>query len=540
MHGRKRRRTSEPESPVARNPLDAMKRRNFLIAGIAAGTSALAGAGGFLWLKRRRRGRRNKAVAAAYVGDATPLKEINDSEIFDVCIVGSGPAGVALGTQLAKAGLRTLMLEGGLAPGKDPRYAALSVAEASGDAAYPLQSTRFLAPGGTTAIWTGNTPRLRPIDFQVNAYTPEGAAWPIDYETIEPYYGRAEQMLRTRGDGQAYGIPRSTPLPPEDKPGNALARQMLARLDIPSLTTFKSDGPDGGPVRVGRDLLPDFVALAPATLVLGAVARRFQSSGGESIDSVLVQEIGGAPRPLMARAYVLAAGAVESARRLLLSTSDRSPNGIGNDFDQVGRRFHEHPGVRVEGYVSIAPGDDQQVYQMARSYKFYEAFKREGLGSITLRIKLDRREETDRVASLELGAALEMYPAPDNRVTLSPHRDPLGDPIAHLQFSFSPQDHATMARARGLLHDIATKLQARNLQAPPDVQWAHHHLGTVPMGVDPRTSVVDANLRVHGMKNLFVLTSGNFVTSGPANPTLTIVALAHRLAEHLVGELAAH
>jgi choline dehydrogenase-like flavoprotein len=517
-----------------------MKRRNFLIGSVAAaGTSALAGAGGYLWLRRRAR-RKDKILAAAYEGKVTALKDLKENDTFDVCIVGSGPAGVTLGTELAKAGVRTLILEAGVPPGQDSRYAGLAMAEVSGDAEYPLTTTRILAPGGTSAIWSGGTPRLRPIDFQVNSYTPEGASWPIDYDTIEPYYGRAEHTLRVGGDGPGYGLRRSTPVPIEDKDGNLIAKQMLARVDIPSINTFRSVGPDGGPIRVGRDLLPGFVALPLATFVDGAVARQFQGADGETIDSVVVQEIGGTPRTIRARIYVVASGAVESARRLLLSKSDKHPNGIGNDFDQVGRRFHEHPAYHIESSINITPGADKQTYQMARAHKFYESFKQEGLGGIILRIRVDRPEEGSRVAQLKLAAELEMYPEATNRVTLSTtQNDPLGDPVAHLHLSYSPQDRATIARAHGLMEDIARKLQATNIQEPSEVFWGHHHMGTVSMGNDPRTSVVDANLRVHGTKNLFVVSSGNFVTSGPANPTLLIVALAHRLADHLATELGA-
>jgi choline dehydrogenase-like flavoprotein len=89
-----------------------------------------------------------------------------------------------------------------------------------------------------------------------------------------------------------------------------------------------------------------------------------------------------------------------------------------------------------------------------------------------------------------------------------------------------------------LVVSLYRRLGAKDITELP-THWGHHHLGTVRMGANPRTSVVDADHCVHGVRNLFVLTSGNFVTSGPANPTLLIVALAHRLAEHLSARMTA-
>jgi choline dehydrogenase-like flavoprotein len=206
----------------------------------------------------------------------------------------------------------------------------------------------------------------------------------------------------------------------------------------------------------------------------------------------------------------------------------------------VGRRFTEHLAINLEGSIDVPAVNDSQIFQVARSYGFYEAFKQQGLGSMVLRIKVVRADDTDRVPRINLAADLEMYPVATNRVTLSDRRrDPLGDPLSHLAFSYSPEDHATLGRARAVLDDIARRLGARDVQPRSNVVWAHHHLGTLSMGNDPRTSVVDANLRVHGIANLFVVSSGTFVTSGPANPTLLIVALAHRLADHLVHTLRA-
>ena len=132
-----------------------------------------------------------------------------------------------------------------------------------------------------------------------------------------------------------------------------------------------------------------------------------------------------------------------------------------------------------------------------------------------------------------------MEPSPQNRVTLdSELKDYFGNPVANLYLSESERDIKTWERARQLILKIYGMLNAQNV-TESESNWAHHHMGTCRMGVDPRTSVVDANLRVHGTRNLFVAGSAVFVTSGCAAPTVTLTALSHRLAEHIHSQLRA-
>jgi choline dehydrogenase-like flavoprotein len=109
---------------------------------------------------------------------------------FEVCIIGSGPAGSVLGKALVDNGIRTVILESGHDSNKkykDPRLSALDVYRSSGTIAYPVAVSRSRALGGTTNIWTGRCSRLHPIDFEKNAYTPDDASWPITYNELEPY-----------------------------------------------------------------------------------------------------------------------------------------------------------------------------------------------------------------------------------------------------------------------------------------------------------------------------------------------------------------
>lgn len=512
-------------------------RRSVIVAGASAGAVAL-GAAAFA-LKGRLRAPQLDYQMPEFTGRQAQLAEVLAAPPFDVCIVGSGPAGAILGLELVRAGVRTVILEAGVNPSRlanNDRYALLNTATQSGDQSYPLVATRAMMPGGTSALWTGNTPRLLPIDFGRNSYTPDGAAWPVTYAQMSPYYDRAEEIFRVSGErGAPHAAPRTQRLRYEHKGGNQESKDLLRRAGVSAFDTFRSKMQNGGPLRVARDILPQFASASSAAFVQGVTVRKLMGSSPEQIAGVEVSDLEGNHSVLRARIYVLAAGAVEGARRLLLSQSEYFPDGLGNRFDQVGRTFTDH---LQRNFTSRLTPDRQlrsaELPQTVRSYQFYESSKREGLGGIALISSLRSTDGED--VELMLTGSCELEPHPSNRVTLhESERDVHGDLVAHLHFSATQRDRATGDRMVGIIRDVAGKLNARDLQELPP-HWAHHHLGVVRMGNDERTSVVDRDLKVHGVRNAYVLTSGNFVTSGPANPTLLIGAFACRLADHLVTE----
>jgi choline dehydrogenase-like flavoprotein len=136
--------------------------------------------------------------------------------------------------------------------------------------------------------------------------------------------------------------------------------------------------------------------------------------------------------------------------------------------------------------------------------------------------------------TLYIGATIEMLPHDKNRVTLAKEaKDQFGNPLAHLSFSFSEEDQKTLDRTRKLLLGIYECLGAEHIQEA-EVTWSRHHIGTCRMGDNPKTSVTDRNLRVHECSNLYLCGSETFVTGAAVPPVLTIVALAHRLSDHLI------
>jgi choline dehydrogenase-like flavoprotein len=134
----------------------------------------------------------------------------------------------------------------------------------------------------------------------------------------------------------------------------------------------------------------------------------------------------------------------------------------------------------------------------------------------------------------------EQAPDPDNRVELGEQRDPYGRRVANLHWSWSAEDAARARRAAELLAAALTQTGIGDLRLTdglPLANLSHHLMGTTRMHVSPRHGVVDANCRVFGLENLYVAGSSVFPTGGYANPTLTIIALAARLADHLVRDL---
>ncbi|MEZ4657115.1 MAG: GMC family oxidoreductase [Caldilineaceae bacterium] len=498
-------------------------RRTFLLGSLAVA------AGGLL------AGRLDPKALFSYVKPEPKrisLDAFDANPYYDVCIIGSGPAGANLGRLLVQQGLRTVILESGFYLPKDkvdPRLNAVDAYRSIGPVDYPLVSTRVRAVGGTSNIWTGRCARLHPIDFAPNAYTPAGAAWPITYAELEPYYEMAERTLRVAGaDFSAYRAPRRSALPLPNISDETEIQDYLSAIGLSvDVAPTSTSAVGGGPVRAAEELLPAFTAAPNATLVSGATATRLLVEDDGSVSGVEVKNLRGRAKVVRAARVAVACGAVESARLLLLSTSPSHPQGIGNQHDLVGRFFGEHPQFRYTGTVSRQPTQRHLV----RSHQYYESFKADGLGSIILII--DWRPHVKD--NLHITASLEMEPQFANRVQLSPAlTNHFGNPGLDISLDFGAKDRATYARASALVEQIFADLGATNVH-PSGEKWAHHHIGCCRMGVDPAASVLNAHLRVHESPNLYVLSSAAFVTGGAGHPTLAITALSHRLAEHMSG-----
>jgi choline dehydrogenase-like flavoprotein len=315
---------------------------------------------------------------------------------------------------------------------------------------------------------------------------------------------------------------------------------------------------------------------------------------GRLVDRLVVRTTNGRRLFIRPKVAILACGGIENPRLLLASNRQR-PEGIGNRSGQVGRYYMDHPKGRC-GIVHLRPSvrrlphpaywtgrqravrlgvrlsdSAQERFRTLNSYvRFRPILEREGAGIEALRQLARRRWHAvgDRrvlggllthpadvtafawfalrnkgsLRAMEIDNYMEQEPRPENRVCLSQKRDRFGARLARLDWSISEYDKRTMRILHAALDRELRRRSIGWIDSPllsdesgdwPIRQDASHHMGTTRMGVDPRTSVVDRNCRVHGIENLYIAGSSVFPTSGYANPTLTIVALALRLADHV-------
>jgi glucose dehydrogenase len=492
-------------------------------------------------LSRRRLLRAGLALAAAPLARATRVRALSTPPALeaDVCIIGSGPAGALLACALARRGINAMVVESGPAreSARDPRFPQLEVYESVGPLNYPLAATRFRGAGGISNLWSGVCPRLQPIDFEPNPYTPPGAPWPIRYDDLEPYYLQAERELQITGVDRAPGAPpRRAPFPRPQEPSFPNVERLLQRTGAElALSRPPHSDRDGGPVRMADTHLPELAASPCATLISDATATRVVCAPNGRVEGIRLESFTAPPRLARARAYVIACGAIESARLMLLS-------GLGRRSDQVGRNFMEHP-LAVRGVASLDTDFDlDPSSEWVSTDEFLAGAKHLGLGGVRISVVADvlntGNPAPSRRVALQVRGEIECEPSPANRITLGHRRDAFGNPGARLTLDFTERDRRTIAYCETLVWQILAKLGVEDGSvATGALSWEHHHMGTCRMGDDPRTSVVDRHLRVHGTDSLYVASSAAFVTSGVSNPTLTIAALSLRLAEHLQSKL---
>ena len=541
----------------------------------------------------------------------------------DVCIVGAGPAGIALAREWSGSGFRVAVLEsGGLEP--DEATLALSKGESVGLPYDRLDDARFRAFGGASNTWAldigygGLGARLRamdPIDFEQREWVPH-SGWPFDRAHLEPYYERAHRFFKV---GPAdYDV--------------AFWEDPLERPRLP----FKGNRVESTVFQFARsDVLLDhhrnelFHSDNVTVYLYASVTRFHTDESGQRVDRARVACLAGGDFVLMpfdaglqrvrvatlpesrfwveAKQFVVAAGGTENARLLLVS-NDVHKNGLGNSHDLVGRYFMEHQHMwsgrfipatpeiaartklygihyvndvpvmaklalseevlrreRLLNYcVSILPIDRPAIpegvhslFRLKRALEERKAPRRlgrhvrnivTGFGDIASKgyAKATGRPRdklpTERIFRLDNMA--EQAPNPDSRVTLSGQRDALGMPRVRLEWRVMAEDMLSMARSQEIIDEELRRAGLGRLQIdldsdtpPPGLKGGWHHMGTTRMHLDPKQGVVDENCRVHGLANLYVTGSSVFPTAGYANPTLTIAALAIRLADHLPTQL---
>ncbi len=490
-------------------------------------------------------------------------------EPADICIIGAGPAGLVLASELAGHGSSVTVLESG-GTQRERFYQQLNEGDGS-DEYGDIQSTRCRQIGGTANLWNTEVDGmsaakflpLDPVDFVPRRGRPEG--WPFGREALHPYYLRA-QAIAELGPFLYQGSDWSQP----DRAPLAQESELLAS----AIYRF-------GAARPYTSVLAQSLAAADhVRLVTHATVLELETDRAATrITAAKVGLASGKTVSVRARQFVLAAGAIESAR-LLLASPAPGGGGIGNASGWVGRGFMEHPrdhaltltprrsAIEELGFYDLHRGADgtwimgRLAFEEAAlrdhdlpnaSVSLLAAYRR---GFAAPWLERGRRlvglppayprggagwwNNPERPERFNVLVNLEQAPREANRVRLSTRRDALGMPRVQLVWKWTRAEQRALERLRGLVRDEFERLGlgqvTLNERALPSPR-AHHHAGTLRMHEDPRHGVVDVNGRVHDVENLYCAGAAVFPTAGFANPMLTVLALAIRLADHLSGPL---
>jgi choline dehydrogenase-like flavoprotein len=538
----------------------------------------------------------------------------------EVCIVGTGPAGMALARELIGQDFQVCVLESGDVE-FDQETQNLCIGETIGDEFKTLYETRHRQFGGLANEWGINIGRqqtglrhvpLDDIDFEQRPGVPY-SGWPFAKAHLDPFYQRAQAVCKL--SDLMYEVA-------EWEDANA------PRLPLDPAVVKTGVFQFGSKDAFIDEYRQEICQAANITTYLNANVVEIETDDtAQHVTQVRVACLAGNQFWVKAKIFIMATGGIENARLLLMSKQVQK-NGLGNQNDLVGRFFMDHPLVRCgllipsdrDIFNKTALYDLRTVHNVAVMGKFTvaeETLRRENLlgisammfpripnfhkqpelindqefktpGKDALKVlvsslrcrqlppdffkqvgtilsdlggllaygqylrakplypspvrggwsKLAKKEQ--KFTTFEVFHQTEQAPHPDNRVTLSDKLDRLGCPQAQLHWYWTATDVASIRKSQTILAEEFARSGIGQLQVDlngdlPQMLHpsSHHHLGTTRMHNDPQQGVVDANCQVHGISNLFMAGSSVFPTGGYANPTLTIVALALRLADHV-------
>jgi choline dehydrogenase-like flavoprotein len=467
--------------------------------------------------------------------------------VFDVCVVGSGPAGITLARKLGERGLSVGLFEGGGLEFTSESQ-VLYEGTTSGQPYFPLDGARLRFLGGSSNHWGGWTRPLDPHDFEPKAHHPL-SGWPISKSDLDPYAADADAILNL----------------PQDMPAPDIMPEAVADL-LPGLFRFSRPT-----ARFGEKYRTELAASATIHAFVNANLIDFRLDESRRAVSEAIFRSYARPEPfrVKARTFVLCLGGIENPRALLNADSEITP-GLGNEHDLVGRHFMDHPHAPIGRAVIRVPLTWMLVYSPTPALMEAKRILNFGLrigdfdqwnsGDFTGALQEEPACTVDFDTLLATEMRGEASPCPthvadifvaseqslnsDSRVKLVSERDRFGLRKAELDWRLSEMDFRTLRTAAS---EAARQLAELDVGRMKILDWAlgerdpsgaelyggPHHMGTTRMSNDPKMGVVDSNTRVHSVENLYVGGSSVFATSGHANPTYTIVQLALRQADHL-------
>jgi len=522
----------------------------------------------------------------------------------DVLIIGAGPTGAVAAKRLAEAGLSVVVLEQGDWPDYSKaraEHADFEVTAGRDWAANPnrrqaasdypiddsdsdISAVLYNAVGGSTVLYAAHWQRNMPSDFRVRTLDGVGDDWPLTYEDLEPYYEQVETDFGISGlaGDPAFPPGKGPPLPPPPLapmgrrvakahnelgwhwwPGpNAIATRPYGALgECTQRGTCMWGCVEGAKSTVDRTHWPHNVSLG-VQLITGARVRRLEVNQRGLVTGAAYIDREGQEHFQQADVTILGASGIGTPRLLLLSATERFPDGLANSSGLVGRRLMMHPFGTVVGLFDEDLGSTHGVWgQHLHSLEFYETDTSRGFvrgakwglqptgGPVSMTRGYPWGEENaiwgngfhegirKRLGhSAMWGIIAEDLPDEENRVVLdSSLTDSDGIAAPKIIYRMSENSHRLLefhlARAKESLEAAGAH---ETVVAPLIRETGWHLLGTSKMGTDPATSVVDEWGRTHDIPNLYVFDGSVWPTSSGMNPTATIAAMSLRCTEHLV------
>ena len=510
------------------------------------------------------------------------------SDPYDVIIIGSGAGGGTLAHRLAPSGRKILLLErGGFLPREKQNWDTVQVFQRDRyhtDEIWYDRSGGELRPGtgywvgGNTKVYGAALFRLRERDFEriehKGGISPE---WPLKYRDLAPYYTQAEKLYDVHGkrgldpteakDREEYPFPPVSHEPRIQEVHDQLQAKGFRPFYIPlgiklneadrvNSPCIRCDTMDGFPCLVNGKADADINCVRPAlehgnvTLRTGAKVLRLRTSASGREVTEVEAEVDGRPERFQGSIVVVACGSINSAALLLRSASDTHPKGLANSSDQVGRNFMKHNNAAM---IAITKKLNPTVFQKTLAINDFYWGEKDfpwPMGHVQLLGKANKdmlavdapgltpKAILERMAehSIDWWFTGEDLPDAENRVRVVEDKLYLDytDNNAEGYDRLLKRWTAVLKSIDCAEHVIPCSFYMRK-KIP--LQGVAHQVGTCRFGVDAGTSVLDPNCRAHDVDNLYVVDGSFFPSSGAVNPSLTIMANALRVGDHLIGRL---
>jgi choline dehydrogenase-like flavoprotein len=515
------------------------------------------------------------------------------SDRFDVIVIGTGAGGGTLARHLAPSGKRILLLERGDWLPREPqnwlaqdvfvdnRYVSEDTWYDANGKAFQPQVHYFV--GGATKLYGAALYRMREEDFgELHHHDGISPAWPIDYDEMEPYYTKAEQLYQVHGArGEDPTEPPASgpyPFPPVSHepriqqladdltaaghhPFHAPCGIMLDEGNMPYSACVRCPDCDGFPCLVHAKSDAEVLGVRPALeqpnveLLTNAKAVALRTNpAGTALTEVEVER-DGARETYAGDIVVVSCGAANSAALLLQSTNDKHPDGIANGSDQVGRNYTFHASQAV---LALSKEENPTVFQKTLACNDYYFGDRDfefPMGNIQMvgksqspmfrgekpiETKLAPTWSLDKIArhAVDFWLSTEDLPLPENRVTV--------DREGRVKLSYKPSNQVPKERLYNQLKAMLTKTGMHEHHLVPrhaylkneiPVAGCAHQAGTCRFGTDPATSVLNVDCRAHELDNLYVVDTSFFPSISAVNPALTAMANALRVGDHLLDRM---